>query len=137
MRKDRCPHCGEYGFHFWNLHEDVVAVLTCEACDALSLFFRDRVIPLNKQILESGTLEERKSHLADVIGILLEAGMLNLSIKKNDLERLPEEKRQRERPRDADAGARKGLISDREVERFLRIELNRLDNPAYFKRFFG
>ncbi|HOH29592.1 MAG TPA: hypothetical protein PLC40_07955 [Candidatus Hydrogenedentes bacterium] len=137
MRKNQCPHCGKDSFHFWNMQEDAAAVVTCDACNELSLLFRDQIIPLKKEILESGTLEERKAHLADVIGILLEAGLLNFTAKNGRPRALPEAHRRKDRREDFPANTRNGLISDQEMEHFLKIDLHRLDNPVYFKRIFG
>ncbi len=137
MRRDRCPHCHRNGFHLWKLEKEVAAVLTCRYCGELALIFRGRVLPLDKRILESGTLEERKLHLAEVIGTLLESGLLDFSVLKADMhpmdaaegKNISKEKLDKTSPTDS--------ISDQEMERFVKIDLKRLDNPNYFKRIFG
>lgn len=138
MRKDRCPHCHKYGFHVWKMNEEIAAILTCRYCNELSLLFKGRVIPLNKGVLESGTLEERKMHLAEVIGILLEAGLLDFSRIKDSSDYPFHKPHQRKRSRNvSQEPSQTDLISDQEMERFLQVDLERLDNPAYFKRIFG
>ena len=133
MRRDRCPHCKEYGFLVGKLPKEVVAVLACHHCEELSVLFRGKIIPLDKRILESGTFEERKMHLADVIAQFLESG---------DLDFTPEAGRESRRRRPAQREeeskeAPDAPISDQELDRFIQIDLKCLDNPTYFKRIFG
>lgn len=115
------------------LPKEVVAVLACHHCEELSVLFRGKIIPLDKRILESGTFEERKMHLADVIAQFLESG---------DLDFTPEAGRERRRRRPAQREEESkeppdAPISDQELDRFIQIDLKCLDNPTYFKRIFG
>lgn len=129
-----CPHCKTHRIVTSNVPKDVIVVMPCPACHELTVFFRNRVIALNRRVIERGTFNERKNHLAEVIAEFLEAGILPL-MGEEPLEAgldaaggAPVPPRRR-RSRD--------LITEEEVERFTRIELKRLDNPTYFRRHFG
>lgn len=139
MRREHCPHCGEAGFHVVRLPKEVVAVMACQRCHELSVFFRNKIIPIDRKILETGTFEERKMHLADVIAQFLEAGLLPLEQAsdeegaiENDVESGKVEKPRRRRVRQKNMP-----ITDQEMDRFVRIDLKCIDNPTYFKRIFG
>ena len=99
---------------------------------------------MNRRIIESGTFDERKEHLADVIAQFLEAGLLSFDSKSagsdgaayelSDMLRARPRKR---RPRKAKKDADERPITDQEMDRFVRIDLKCIDNPTYFKRIFG
>lgn len=137
MRRMRCPHCKEYGFNTGVLPNEVIAVLACRHCEEISVLFRGKIIPLNKQILENGTMEERKMHLAEVIAQFLESGLFHFTEMEQETENteapppksLPLFKNPRPIPED--------LISDQEMDRFIKVDLKCLDNPSYFRRIFG
>lgn len=136
MKRLCCPHCGEKVFFTGKLPDEVVAVLACHQCQELYVLFRNRIIPLNKQVLESGTFDERKEHLAEVIAKFLEGGLFSLSPQNQDAESFMED------AADVAGGLNNekqpGIpITDQEMEHFLRIDLQHLDNPTYFKRIFG
>ncbi len=144
MKKERCPHCGEAGFLVGKLPKEVVAIMACQHCDEISVVFRKKIIPLNKNILESGTFEERKEHLAEVIAQFLEAGLFTFdaSLSPNEegeyelpATQQPPRRRRRKPAKGSDAGGMP--ITDQEVDRFVRIDLKCIDNPTYFKRIFG
>jgi len=138
MRRVRCPHCNEYGFPPGRLPKEVIAVLACQHCEELSVLFRGRVIALNKRVLESGTLEERKEHLADVIAQFLESGMLDFQAPQDQESQQEEQAPPRPARESVKSAPHQDMpISDQEMERFLTIDLKCLDNPAYFKRIFG
>ena len=84
-----------------------------------------------------GSTEERKAHLADVIGEFLDAGVF-----AQEAEYFHEES---QGGPDSDQPARPGRpnpffaapISQEELDRFVKIDLRRLDNAEYFKKYFG
>ena len=142
MKSKRCPHCGEAGFVVEKLPREVVAIMACQNCNELSVMFRKKIIPLNKRVLESGTFEERKEHLATVIAHFLEAGMFSFERSDSNVGgamfELPQRLRRRQRhkptmplePRDAP-------ITDQELNRFVQVDLKCIDNPTYFRKIFG
>ena len=133
-----CPHCKTHRIVTSRVPKDVIVVMPCPACHELAVVFRSKVIALSRRILERGSFDERKNHLAQVIAEFLEAGMLPFQQEGDDedipLGRFEGSGRRR---RAAKKAVQPDPISDEEVDRFSRIELKRLDNPAYFRRHFG
>jgi hypothetical protein len=110
--------------------------------------FCGKVLPLDSEIMRRGSLEERREHLLEVLGVFLherinklfekEAGgeevmsdtMNDEETGENDAETAPAERElvaqaNRVRP-----------ISEEEVDSFLDFELKLLDNKHYFKAVF-
>ena len=117
--------------------KDVVVVVPCPECHELVVLFRKRAIPLSRRIIEEGSFEERKAHLATVIAEFLEAGMLSMNGAQADTEAegLPEGGAEGElAPLDFEGPM--SQISDKEMEKFVRIDLKCIDNDAYFNRHF-
>jgi len=143
MKTEHCPHCGEAGFSVGKLPREVVAIMACQHCNELSVLFRKKIIPLNKRILESGSFDERKEHLATVIAQFLEAGLLSFeppnAPSDGPVFALPQPfqpSQRRKKPKQPiDSGD--ASISDQELDRFVRVDLKCLDNPTYFKKIFG
>ncbi len=134
-----CPHCKAPRIFSSKVPKDVVMVLPCPACHELVVLFRRKVVPIDRKILEKGEFEERKAHIAEVIAEFLEPGMFRMN--PDDLAaddeghpffstRAPGE----EEAEEDDAGE---AISQSEFERFVKIDLNRLDEARYFKKHFG
>ncbi len=108
--------------------------MPCPSCGELVVFFRKKVIGVNRKILEQGTLEERKMHLASVIAEFIEPGMFRLewpAIKGVSDDFFDDA------PVGDDDPEWLSPISDRDVENFTRIQLERLDDSKYFKKHFG
>ena len=134
-----CPHCRKPSLPAPDVPQDVVVVMPCPHCHELAVLFRDRVIPLSRRIIEQGTFDERKTHLAEVIAHFLEAGLLEgeagEQAQPQRKRRRPKRQRQAE-PEPFIADEVPG-ITDEEIDRFVRIELKCIDNPTYFRRHFG
>src|SRR3990172_6135854 len=75
MRVCTCPHCGNPRIVTSKVPKDMVVVLPCPNCHELVVLFRSKVIGLNKRILENGTREERKAHIAEIITEFLDEGL--------------------------------------------------------------
>ena len=136
-----CPHCKSGRIVSARIPKDVVVVMPCPACRELSVVFRDKVIPLNRKIIEEGTLEERKTHLASVIAEFLEAGLFppsGIEALNSGLEEATE-RRQRPQTSPDNTAPDEPLapISKEEFDKFVRIDLKCIDNPAYLKRNIG
>ena len=135
-----CPHCKSHRIITSRVPKDVVAVMPCPSCHELAVLFRNKIIPINRRILEEGTKDERTQHLAEVITEFLEAGILPFQDgnpgfesaiempspgRDDDFDGVPEELQSME------------PISDKEAEKFARVDLKCLDDAAYFRRHFG
>ncbi len=129
-----CPHCQSRRIASTRVPKDVVVVMPCPACSELVVFFRRKVIALDRKVLEGGTRHDRKMHIASIIAEFLEPGLIKFAIPEpivsdNDTDE--------EEFLDADDEPELPPISDREVREFTRIHLRRLDNAEYFRRHFG
>lgn len=129
-----CPHCKTHRLVTSKVPRDVVVVVPCPVCHEFSVLFRKKVIPLNRRIIEHGTFEERKDHLAHVIAEFLETGMFTLGEEHAD-ESMPAANESAERGAAAQDSA--DAISEEEIDKFVKIDLKCIDNPAYFRRHFG
>jgi hypothetical protein len=132
-----CPHCKAHQIFTARVPKDVVVVMPCPACREWVVLFRDKVIAISRKIIERGSAEERKAHLADVIGEFLDAGVF-----AQEAEYFHEESRGGpDSAHSAHAAQPSSFfaapITQEELERFVKIELRRLDNAEYFKKHFG
>lgn len=136
-----CPHCKSHRIITTNVPRDVVVVMPCPACGELTVLFRNKAIALDKRILERGTREERVEHCARVITEFLESGMFQI-------EPPPERPRRRRRrpapevPPPEDAAEPSDMqpdpaISEADIEHFIKVELEQLDDPESFHKLFG
>lgn len=133
-----CPHCKSHRIITSRVPKDVVAVMPCPNCHELAVLFREKIIPINRRILEEGSKEERTQHLAQVITEFLEAGILPFQEGEGGFHS-PADRDDGTDDLDAIPDDLSGMdpISDKEAEKFARVDLKCLDDAAYFKRHFG
>ena len=129
MKSVLCPHCKAHRILTAKMPKDVVIVIPCPRCHEWIVLFRNKAIALSRKILEHGTLKEKKLHLASVIVEFLEPGLLSFGRRRRGAGL---DEGQAETGYDSETP-----ITDQELERFIRVDLNRLDDPAYFKRHLG
>ena len=127
-----CPHCKAHRIVGSKVPKDVVVVMPCPSCGELVVMFRRKVVALDRHVLDHGTKEQKTTHLATVIAEFIEPGMF----------RLPQflKPGASEAQGDMDAagdGDAMPPITDTEVAEFSRVQLQRLDDPKYFKKYFG
>lgn len=126
MKGISCPHCGEQHVISTKVPRDIVVIQPCSHCSEFVVLFRGHAVGIKRGILEEGTRSEKAKHLAEVFAQFIDKGALDgILLGAN--------------PSAADEGDEQeaGPISDEELDQFLRIELQRLDDPAYFRRHFG
>ena len=85
---------------------------------------------LNRDIMENGTIDDRKAHIASIIVEFLEPEMLSFGLNRimhNNMRNFIEErpKESTDRP-----------ISPDEIKKFRLEELDKIDDPSYFKEHF-
>ena len=135
-----CPHCKAHQIFTARVPKDVVVVMPCPACREWVVLFRDKVIAVSRRIIEQGSNEERKAHLADVIGEFLDAGVFAQEAGYFQEQRQGGADSARPsppvRPNQFFASP-VTPITQEELDRFVKIELRRLDNAEYFKKHFG
>ena len=133
-----CPHCKSHRIVTAKVPKDVVVVMPCPACSELVVLFRKKVIALDRGVLEGGTMDERKEHIAEIITEFLEPNMFGLLGGDSEEESLDERPNIRPRRRRVDREISDNWlpISDREMDQY-KVQLEQLDNPEYFKKHFG
>lgn len=142
-----CPHCKKHHFSLASAPRDVIVVVPCPHCSELTVFFRERVIALSRQILENGTFDERKEHLAHVIAEFLELGILPKALGKSFFHAFGAEQGEFEYVEEfasedfaediyEEAFDAPKPITQQELDRFVRMELKSIDSGAYFRKHF-
>lgn len=132
-----CPHCKSHRIITAKMPKDVVAVMPCPSCHELGVLFRNKIIPIDRRILEDGTKEERTQHLAQVITEFLEAGILPFQEGNPGFESAIEMPSDQSPEMEGEEFEVLEPISDKEAEKFARVDLKCLDDAAYFRRHFG
>jgi len=133
-----CPHCKSHRVLKKRVPRDVVAVMPCPQCHELAVYYRDTVIALNRRVLMNGTREERRDHLAEVIAEFLDAGLLPM--EGVDLDEIMQRGAEQPEPHDTSTGEgtdEPGSITQKEVDKFTRIDLQCIDDATYFRKHFG
>lgn len=139
MNSMLCPHCKAQPILDAQVHQDVIVVASCPGCHELSVLFRGRVIPLDRRVLEEGTFDERKEHLAAIIAQFMEAGFSLLEELRRRVSGMGSgdgEDSEDDVSGEDSEEAHYTPISDDELRKFVRVDLKCLDNADYFRRHF-
>lgn len=152
----KCPHCGAQG---QILMPPVGAIIVgpCPHCDGMVVVFSGRVFPLDSDIMQGGSLDDKKEHMLEILGgflnerierLLMEPPLTQANADSNNADdeaEVPEDST-------ADAGsntapivperrspgrAPKIPISQDELDDFVRTDLQLIDNPEYFRAVFS
>lgn len=135
MSSPTCPHCGSQRMVRMRVPKDMVVVLPCSFCHELVVLFRSKAIGLNRKVLEHGSFDAKKEHLAEVIAEFLEPGFLSLQGFSFGSEMHDDNDNDDLFPVDSDDAD--GAISQGELDQFLCMELPQLDDSEYFRKHFG
>lgn len=131
-----CPHCKSHRIVTSHVPKNVVAVFPCPQCDELIVYFHNKAIALSRRILERGNNDERRVHLANIIGEFLEPGFLKKLGEAGALSFGSDIEHAAQPSDDSDLPDHEP-ISEEEIEQFVKIDLDRLDDPSYFRKYFG
>lgn len=146
MHKVVCPHCKAHRILTSKIPRDVIVVMPCPACHEWVVLFLNRVLAVSRRILKHGTFEERKMHIASVIAQFFEqdaeveagdddddapTGLDGLAQLRNSL-RFQGGGFGRDVPEQTQPP-----ITQEELDRFIKIDLRRMDDPEYFKKNLG
>lgn len=154
----QCPHCGARG-QIMMPPVGAIIIGPCPQCNELVVVFCGHVLPLDKQIMESGNLDERREHLLSVLMEFLQDRIGKLmSEEAESADSAAADVDSTDALDEADtapvggtvpASSAAGALSDdqkrdgalspitqSELERFASIDLKLLDNGAYFKSVF-
>lgn len=134
MKVVACPHCGNQGVITSKIPKDVVVVWPCPSCHGFVVLFRNKVIPINREILEHGTPEQRKSHIAEVVAEFLDANFFSSGASPFSMTPLDQAESGGESD---DTASETKPITQAEFERWVKFDLQKLDDPVYFRKHFG
>lgn len=143
----RCPHCGATG-RMVLPPTGTVLIGPCPQCHEMVAIFCGQALPLDTEIMKTGTITEKESHLMAVLTDFIEdqvSEMLHRSLEaEDDLdEHLDSPAVHSEGPiesdwaREDEPEPKDKTISEEELEHFRATELNLIDNPNYFRAIFG
>jgi len=105
--------------------------------------FCGQVLPLEKDIVMNGSPREKHEHLMSVLTEFLEervADLVRQTTPDADAEGESESWESSEEEvadGEADEGPDKETISQPEIDQFVKVDLNLLDNKDYFRAVFG
>lgn len=136
-----------------------IIVGPCPQCGEIVLLFCGVVLPLDKEIILNGEVEDKKQHLNETIMELVTRRIDELVENAHDQETAEQEELTYEEDEDvtraADCGDAEALvaqggadelyevepvsdpITDEEVRDFVNIDLHLIDRKAYFDKVFG
>lgn len=122
-----CPHCGA-SKSIVAPPPELVVVAPCPKCGEWVLLFRKKAIAIDRNVLENGSLQEKKAHVADIVGTFLEPDIeaeLGKPLVEETEQHQPEELPRAE------------SIPQREIDDFINIDLHLIHKKNYFERLFG
>ncbi len=133
----RCPHCGKR----WNVHRDVIFFGPCPKCSQWVIHFRDRVMAVDREVLESGTEDAKRQHLFGIFCHFVEPLLRKLSGSRGEFageleQNYPGEDGDEGEPLDLEDDEEE-RITQKEIDDFINIDLNLIDKKKYFDRIFG
>lgn len=142
-----CPHCGAQGQIIMPPLDSVI-IGPCPECQETVMVFCGKALPLDKEIVQNASFDEKKQHILEAIYRFASERVDRLlhDIAEDEFtpEPMPEalqaveepELRQPQAQLPATAALRTP-ISPQEVDFFVNQELRRLDSKDYFKSVFG
>ncbi len=142
-----CPHCGAQG-QIIMPPMDAVIVGPCPECLGMVMIFCGKALPLDNDIMRQGTADAKKQHLMDVIsGFIRERvdRLVNGALEDefnpesfpDPLSNEAQHDHQEARPQGSKTIALHSPITPQEMDRFVKQELQRIDDRDYFKSIFG
>lgn len=137
MKQIDCPHCGHNNITKVSVSKDVVVVLPCPSCNEWIALFRDRVIALNRRVIQTGSRDEKIAHISEIIAEFLDSGGLSAISFADEAAHEGQEPEVARPAKPIRARRLKGPITASEVEHFRSHELDRIDEAPYFRKYFG
>ena len=131
--KKLCPHCNARTLPIGRVAGHVVAIMDCPCKEELLVLFQDKVIPLNRSILEEGDFASRKDHLGEIAARVFDWGVrAQRGEAAGAIEFTAEDARALKRRTESQLPE----ITEEELSKFVRVDLKCLDNANYFRRHF-
>lgn len=143
----RCPHCGAQG-QIMLPPLGAIIVGPCPECHNMVVIFAGKVLPLDNDIMHGEDADAKRSHLLKVLGEFLEDRITRLvgepeslnAPKPKEGEGLHSGKGQEDEGApalDPFGNASTAPISSAEVDSFVNVDLEMLDDKEYFRMVFG
>lgn len=136
-----CPHCGARG-QIMLPPLGAIIIGPCPECSEMVVVFAGRVLPLDKTVMTSGSANEKREHLLEVIGGFIEERINRLFDDADDyigLDALAEhgEEGKKAAPKISPFGNSPTTpITREEMDAFRHVDLRLIDNQDYFKAVF-
>lgn len=141
----RCPHCGAQG-KIVLPPLGTVLIGPCPQCKGMVALFNGTTLPLDSKIILEGTIEEKKKHISEVFSAFIEERVEEFfnPVKKDEEQPLEVEntadsfKSEHKVEEYNRSKTRKNRpITRDEVRRFKESEIDLLDNPEIFRKYFN
>lgn len=140
----RCPHCGAQG-KIVLPPLGTVLIGPCPRCKGMVALFNGTTLPLDSKIIMEGTIDEKKKHIVDVFSAFIEEKVEEFFNPKKEEEPTYEAENnpdtfKSEHPIEEYSRKRaqkKKPITREEVIRFKESEIDLLDNPEIFRKYFS
>lgn len=145
MKHLTCPHCGSSRIGANRVPKDVVVVLPCPVCHELVVIYRNKAAAANREILENGTKEQRKAHIAEIVMEFLDSLVFRSfpfdgargGKDRDEHEEVEAEMEETMGDLASHLMQPHASISQQEIDRFVKVDLQRIDDPDYFRRHFS
>ncbi|MFA6411033.1 MAG: hypothetical protein WCW26_05680 [Candidatus Buchananbacteria bacterium] len=134
-----CPHCGAQGQIMAPPHGSII-IGPCPECQGTVAIFMGAAVALDGNILKNGSPAEKTNHVSDRLCSFIRerVGRIFDSSDEFTPESQPEMATAQSGSRSRfGAQAPATPISEQELEKFTKTELELLDDPNYFRTIFG
>lgn len=134
----KCPHCGAQG-KIVLPPLGAIIIGPCPECQGMVAIFCGNVLPLDKDIMLRGKVDEKREHLLEVLGLFLHERveqMFEEKVEDPDLV-FPDPPIGDSEPAPLLDSPPRAPISQTELDSFLNTDLRMIDNKEYFKAVFG
>ncbi|MCX8066156.1 MAG: hypothetical protein N3G21_13470 [Candidatus Hydrogenedentes bacterium] len=137
----KCPHCGAQG-RIVLPPIGTILIGPCPQCKGMVALFNGTTMPLDNKIITEGTLEEKKRHIIDVFTAFIEEKVEDFFRKQKSSEEKEAQSSGEFNPEGRVEELsykinKKKPITREEVRRFKESEINLLDDPEAFRKFFN
>jgi len=139
----KCPDCGAEG-RIILPPLGAIIIGPCPECQGVVAVFCGKVLPLDGEIMQGGSLQEKKEHLMEVLGVFVHERIEQFfTEQENDATQSEGNGEEPEFQPDSSEQAEaalpktaKRLISEEEMNSFLNVDLKLIDNREYFNSVF-
>ncbi len=140
----RCPHCGAQG-KIVLPPLGTMLIGPCPACRGMLALFNGSVLPLDSKIILEGTTEEKKKHIIEVFSSFIEDKIDDFFNPKKEESLTPDSENRTETFESEHKieeysrykTKKKNPITSEELLNFKESEIDSINNPEVFKKYFS